>query len=434
MAQEKSIFGGTMALVLGAVSASALAVGGYVFWPQLQGEAPVQEQVPPVSEQALSDGVPSPSTANTVDAPAGLAEASKPDLPPEPPSFDLVRIEADGSATVAGRALPASEVEIRIDGEPLERVAVGRGGQFAQLFSIPPAESPRVLSLAMFPASGEPVLSEDQVILAPVSVPVADQEEALPEMSHQGDAPVVAEVEEVEESAAPPDAAPLDGAQGVALSTSAPAPALGPDAASQPSVPPPAQASGLAPAAQESAPAVVLAGRDGVRVLQAPAAADTIKNVALDVISYSEGGEVQLAGRARVPGFVRIYLNNDAIHDANVREDGNWQVELPGVKSGVYTLRVDELNPEGKVRSRIETPFRREAREVVRASQEAGAGQSTTNLITVQPGSTLWAIAASKYGEGTQYVRVFNANKDRIRDPDLIYPGQIFTLPDETNR
>lgn len=51
-------------------------------------------------------------------------------------------------------------------------------------------------------------------------------------------------------------------------------------------------------------------------------------------------------------------------------------------------------------------------------------------LITVQPGNTLWGIARDKYGEGLLYVRVFEANATRIRDPDLIYPGQIFTVPD----
>jgi len=48
----------------------------------------------------------------------------------------------------------------------------------------------------------------------------------------------------------------------------------------------------------------------------------------------------------------------------------------------------------------------------------------------VQPGSTLWAISREHYGEGVLYVRVFEANRERIRDPDLIYPGQVFALPD----
>ena len=50
--------------------------------------------------------------------------------------------------------------------------------------------------------------------------------------------------------------------------------------------------------------------------------------------------------------------------------------------------------------------------------------------ITVQRGATLWAIARERYGDGQLYVRVFEANRSAIRDPDLIYPGQIFDLPD----
>ena len=49
--------------------------------------------------------------------------------------------------------------------------------------------------------------------------------------------------------------------------------------------------------------------------------------------------------------------------------------------------------------------------------------------ITVQPGFTLWGIAEQSLGDGVAYVQVFEANKDKIRDPDLIYPGQVFTLP-----
>jgi nucleoid-associated protein YgaU len=49
--------------------------------------------------------------------------------------------------------------------------------------------------------------------------------------------------------------------------------------------------------------------------------------------------------------------------------------------------------------------------------------------VTVQPGFTLWAIAEGQYGDGVLYVQVFEANRGQIRDPDLIYPGQVFTLP-----
>ena len=49
--------------------------------------------------------------------------------------------------------------------------------------------------------------------------------------------------------------------------------------------------------------------------------------------------------------------------------------------------------------------------------------------ITVQPGYTLWGIAKANMGQGIMYVQVYKANRDKIRDPDLIYPGQVFMMP-----
>ncbi len=49
--------------------------------------------------------------------------------------------------------------------------------------------------------------------------------------------------------------------------------------------------------------------------------------------------------------------------------------------------------------------------------------------ITVQPGYTLWGIARETFGDGVLYVQVYEANRDKIINPDLIYPGQVFSLP-----
>jgi nucleoid-associated protein YgaU len=48
----------------------------------------------------------------------------------------------------------------------------------------------------------------------------------------------------------------------------------------------------------------------------------------------------------------------------------------------------------------------------------------------VQRGFTLWGIAEVNFGNGILYVQIFQENSADIRDPDLIYPGQIFALPD----
>ena len=150
-----------------------------------------------------------------------------------------------------------------------------------------------------------------------------------------------------------------------------------------------------------------------------------MSTVALDAITYNEEGEVELTGRAKGDGFVRVYLDNAPITTSRITEDGNWRSELPEVDTGVYTLRIDEVDADGNVMSRVETPFKREDQALLSTRDTSRKIQA----ITVQPGNTLWAISREKYGEGLLYVRIFEANRDRIRDPDLIYPGQVFTVP-----
>ena len=146
---------------------------------------------------------------------------------------------------------------------------------------------------------------------------------------------------------------------------------------------------------------------------------------------------------------------------------------------GRYTLRLDQLDAAGQVTARFETPFLRETPEALAlamkpaavvapapapaqpeiiakvpqpapsvapsgapavaaapASETApAAAQPATPqpvAVTVQPGYSLWRIARENYGEGVLYVQVYEANRDKIRDPDLIYPGQIFTVPQPT--
>lgn len=57
-------------------------------------------------------------------------------------------------------------------------------------------------------------------------------------------------------------------------------------------------------------------------------------------------------------------------------------------------------------------------------------GRTTSGLAIIRSGDNLWTIARRVYGEGMRYTQIFEANTDQIRDPDLIYPGQVFDLPE----
>ncbi|MBN14146.1 MAG: hypothetical protein CMJ15_02850 [Pelagibacterium sp.] len=55
--------------------------------------------------------------------------------------------------------------------------------------------------------------------------------------------------------------------------------------------------------------------------------------------------------------------------------------------------------------------------------------RTATGLAIIRQGDNLWTIARRVYGEGIRYTQIFEANTDQIRNPDLIYPGQVFDLP-----
>ncbi len=180
--------------------------------------------------------------------------------------------------------------------------------------------------------------------------------------------------------------------------------------------------------AAAGAPRVLLAGEEGVQVLQ-DQAPEVMDRIVIDSIAYDPTGEVELAGRGSDGAFARIYINNDPVRTVEISPGGQWRAPLPQVDTGTYTLRVDEIDAEGRVTSRAETPFRREDRSELAALDPGG--QSEVRVVTVQPGNTLWGIARERWGQGMLYVRVFEANRDSIRDPDLIYPGQVFEIPED---
>ena len=175
-------------------------------------------------------------------------------------------------------------------------------------------------------------------------------------------------------------------------------------------------------------PKVIIADSDGVKVIQDDKRSDD--ELALDSIAYDPLGNVTVGGRSNPSGLVRFYINNEAVSATKTNEAGYWEADLSDIIPGTYTLRIDELSLKGDVISRLESPFKREDREKLANLVAPSTSPVRINIVTVQPGNTLWAIARKRYGDGLLYVQVFEANRDKIKNPDLIYPGQLFDLPD----
>lgn len=302
-----------------------------------------------------------------------------------PPRFDIVRVDATTGALVAGQGEPGSKVEVLIDGDVAAGSEIGAGGNFALLFDLPVSAAPRLLTLRMTRADGSILDSGESVIVAP--------------------------------SQALAEAMPPEGAQGGAQVAGAPAG----------DAPAPAVAAPDAPVE----PAVILADEAGVRVLQPGGLGPEVpEGIVVDAISTDPGGSMAVSGRADGEGFARVYADNVEVATVTIGE-GAWRAPLPENAPRSYVLRVDQIDAQGNVVARTETEVTRETREQLDGLlvEEVRAGDAGAVVVTVQRGFTLWGIARENYGEGRLYVKVFEANRNQIRDPDLIYPGQVFTVP-----
>ena len=371
-----------------AAGALALMAGGLIWAarlpaPEAETTAPAErtEATAPSGEPAAEATAAPEEAASAADAeePAEVAAVPEADRPaqepaePAAPGFDVVRVEPDGSAVVAGRAEPGTSVTVLADDEPLAEVEADAEGNFVAIFRAEPSDEPRALTLLSETAEGETAVSDEAVVLLPEAPPTPGER-------------------------------------------SEPETAEGPTGEREREAPKVAATAIVTPEGVEVAPAE-------------PAPVEASDRVALASISYAEQGEVTLAGSGPAGTVVRIYVDDDFTREAEIGPDGRWTMELGDVEPGVYTLRVDQLDASGEVASRVETPFQRDLpRPSPRPGETPSSGRPVA--ITVQPGSNLWTLARTHYGSGVLYTQIFTANRDLIRDPDLIYPGQIFALPE----
>jgi nucleoid-associated protein YgaU len=338
---------------------------------------------------------PAPAAPDRAEAPAA-----------EAPAFDLVRVEPDGSALVAGTAEPGAKVTIFADAAPLAEVEADADGNFVAIFRTEPSPTPRALTLGAATPGGGRVSSDEVVMLLP-KPPAAPAPEAAPEPTA---APTL-------EAGAAPQVAP---------EPAEPAPQAAPGPAEPaPQVAEP-EVAAVEPEPEVAATAIIR--EDSVEVTTAGSGG--AERVSLASISYAEAGDVTLAGVGKAGSVLRAYVDDRFAKEVTVGGDGRWTMELDEVAAGLYTLRIDQLAPDGRVASRVETPFQRDYPRSPLPRPGQPAPVPGTGVVTVQPGNNLWTMARLHYGSGMLYTQIFTANRELIRDPDLIYPGQIFTMPE----
>lgn len=412
-------------------------------------EATSPDEGPEVAEEAGSDAAPAAEVEAEIEAeaePAVAAEAETASAEPtgDEPVLDVVRIDAQGGTVIAGQAAPNTLVRLMLDGEEVASDTADASGNFVIFATLPAADEARALSLEGTSADGTALAGLQTIMVSAIQAPDVVADAATTEQAEEG----AVEIASTDTTAA----------------------------------------------TIREQPTIVILDADGPQVVQRGGEeAQDETQVSLDLISYGSDGEVFLSGSAAPETRVQIYIDNAPVEVVEVASSGTWDASLLGVAPGNFTLRLDAVDAQGGVVSRLETPFQRATPEAVAAAmaqaeadtQAAGSDQAeevsdmaagaegassdtapaqadeagsdiaasqgqpeaevaeaaseeaaeaapapTTRVITVQAGFTLWEIARSELGDPIRYVQVYEANRDLIRDPDLIYPGQIFTIPD----
>lgn len=131
--------------------------------------------------------------------------------------------------------------------------------------------------------------------------------------------------------------------------------------------------------------------------------------------------------------LVRLSPNGRTLYDTNMKVSVEDYNIVEDAKEGLdvsVDVNLKQWRSYGTKTITVEQPAAKEEKATVSVTKERDASTApTAKTYTVKKGDTLWAIAAKYYGSGAQYNKIYNANTDKISNPNLIYPGQVFTIP-----
>ncbi len=290
------------------------------------------------AEAALS-GAPEP-TAAAPQAGASTDAAASADAGPKLPTFDVLRVEPDGSTVIAGSAEPNSKLEILDGNNVLMTTNVDPGGDFAAVLDNPLPAGDHQLVLRTTGKDGKTNTSEE---VATISIPKSgDGSQLLAMVSKPGTASRII-------------TAPSAGAQ--------------------------ASANGAAGAASDAQPAAPTASAN--ETASAPASGGTQPGATApaDVMVSAveiEDDKIFVAGTAKPLAMVLAYADDKLIGKAAAGPDGHFVVDgVMPLAVGDHKIRVDVVDKDGKVLVRASVNFNRpEGNQVTVAAQGGNANAS----------------------------------------------------------
>jgi len=384
------------------------------------------------------------------------------------PRFDIVRVEPNGDAVVAGQGAPNAVVEMLVNGKPVARATADAAGQFAVVPPALPAGSSQI-RLRMTGKDGRAAESEQSVA---VEVAPGRDRQPLVALTAPDAATVVlsqpgAKADTKAVAAASPGAAgpgqptriasvdvqengrlfvTATGTPGAAirlyLNDTLIAPGrVGPDGRASFTI-----GRGVKP------------GQYQVRIDQIDPATGKVETRAEVPLSVAE--PTRIAARdvtgsqpSTIPGHVQGTIPNPAANRAAGPSSGGARSNGPGVGPGMgrgagpggAQGERPASATDGGTGSTTAMPGRAEPQtpaaapgpaEVRSAPTEASADVADgavyvpeISTAKITRGDNLWRISQRTYGRGERYTVIYDANQTQIRNPDLIYPGQIFVLP-----
>ena len=196
----------------------------------------------------------------------------------------------------------------------------------------------------------------------------------------------------------------------------------------------------------------------GDKPVAAPAAKALISVEAVEI----EGNKIFIAGTAEAGSTVKVYANTDLLGTTKTSPNGRFLVQtVQELAVGDYIIRADMLGKDGvTVVARAAVPFKREAGERIAAVAPDTAATPVTvrrprlaplhrrrpdnsrkraeaplKMSTVRSSFVAATISGRisrrTYGAGMRYTTIYLANKEQIRNPNMIFPGQVFALPEK---
>lgn len=137
---------------------------------------------------------------------------------------------------------------------------------------------------------------------------------------------------------------------------------------------------------------------------------------------YFDGkGILSLKGIANYGEKIEVFINEQFMDIIFNNEDPNWEYNSEkSLDFGLHNLLVILKSQKNEILDKISIPFMR---------VEMPSENIPDNFILIKPGDMLWTIAYRIYGDPLKYIQIFEENKEQITNPDLIFPGQLFSIP-----